>query len=195
MKTAGSPSVALTTLSQHKAALRAAIVNLELGRRVLYDPAAQADVEELIARVEKENPTEAPADHPLRRARWRLLYTTSPIVLGRGRPGFAAPEVCWQVLDIEDGASEGKVCNEEEGVMRVLGFEWKWRNKIVGKVKALRGERFRLIFEKFTIGRWFKVPFPGPVVGWQDQGFMDHELRIARTQYGNVFVLERDGDA
>jgi PAP_fibrillin len=188
-------TAAPATLAARKQALYDAVAGLDLGRAVLDDAAAQARVDEVIKGIEAENPTVNPADDPLRQARWRLVYTTSPIVLGRNRPGFAAPETCWQVLEMEDGADEGQVLNEEEGVFRVFGAELRWRNRIVGRVKALRGERLRLKFEKFTIGKWFSVPFPGPVVGWQDQTFLDEQLRIARTQYGNVFVLERDVDA
>lgn len=192
---AGSGASAVgESLAARKQALYDAVADLDLGRAVLDDSEAQEELEELIKRIEVDNPTKDPADDPLRRAKWKLVYTTSPIVLGRNRPGFAAPETCWQVLEMADGEDEGRVLNEEEGVFNLLGAKIRWRNQIVGKVKALRGERLRLKFEKFTIGKWFSVPFPGPVVGWQDQTFLDDQLRIARTQYGNVFVLERDAE-
>jgi PAP_fibrillin len=190
---ADEPAIA-SSLASRKAALRAAVADLKLGSTILDNPGAQEEVEALIVRLEGANPTPNPADDPLRCARWRLLYTTSPIVLGNGRPGFARPESCWQVLDIEDGMGEGQLLNEEEGAVGILGFRLRWRNQSVGKVKALRGERLRLRIDKFTIGGWFSVPFPGPVVGWQDQTYLDEELRVARSQYGNVFVLERDID-
>ncbi len=95
---------------------------------------------------------------------------------------------------MDDGADEGKVRNEEEGVIRLFGLEFKWRNQINGKIRSLRGVRLRLKFEKFTIANLFSVPFPGPVIAWQDQTFLDDQMRIARTNYGNVFVLERDGE-
>lgn len=194
-----SPNVALSgsaskgDIADLKAALYAAVAGLDLGRAVLDDEAAQEDVEVHIRKLEALNPTPDPADDPLRRARWKLVYTTSPIVLGRDRPGFGRPEKCWQVLDMRDGEAGGCVRNEEEGAIRFLGLELRWRNQIVGVCKALRGERIRLKFEKFTLGNAISVKFPGPVVGWQDQTFLDDTLRIARTQYGNVFVLENDG--
>lgn len=187
----GAPSTS-TAIADQKAALRAAVRDLDFGRAVLNDAGAQERIDSLIRSLESLNPTLDPADAPLRRARWRLVYTNSPIVLGENRPGFARPDKSWQTLDMADGASEGTVSNEEEGGVRFLGREWRWRNQIVGVCRSLRGERIRLRFHKFTIGRFFAVPFPGPVVGWQDQTFLDEELRVARTHYGNVFVLERD---
>lgn len=93
---------------------------------------------------------------------------------------------------MEDGEDEGRVLNEEEGEPRVFGARLRWRSQFVGKVKAVRGERLRLAFEKFTIGKRLRLPLPGPVVGWQDVTFLDDELRITRTNFGNVFVLERE---
>eukprot|EP00173_Palmaria_palmata_P000309 Plantae.Rhodophyta-Palmaria_palmata.ctg11390.p2 GENE.Plantae.Rhodophyta-Palmaria_palmata.ctg11390~~Plantae.Rhodophyta-Palmaria_palmata.ctg11390.p2 ORF type:complete len:109 (+),score=28.82 Plantae.Rhodophyta-Palmaria_palmata.ctg11390:39-329(+) len=93
-----------------------------------------------------------------------------------------------------DGAAEGRVRNEEEGVVKFGLWEWRWRNRIVGKVKSLRGDRFRLKFERFLIGGWFNVAFPGPIIGWQDQTFLDDQLRIAWTHLGNVFVMEKEED-
>lgn len=116
-------------------------------------------------------------------------------MLGRNRPGFARPDQGWQVLEMEDGESEGRVLNEEEGGFKIFGiWDLKWRNAIRGRVKSLRGVRLRLKFEDFKLGKWFKVGFPGPIIGWQDQTFLDEELRIARTHYGNLFVLEKEKD-
>ncbi len=192
---AGSIPVSTSTnkadISERKAALYKAVEGLDLGRKILDDKEAQDEVEKHIVALEELNPTENPADHPLRRARWRIAYTTSPIVLGRNRPGFARPEFGWQTLDMVDGEDEGKVKNEEESGFNVLGLNFRFRNQIVGQCKALKGTRIRLKFEKFTLGNLISVPFPGPVVGWQDQTFLDEDLRIARTHFGNVFVLER----
>eukprot|EP00171_Calliarthron_tuberculosum_P020736 IDg20736t1 len=181
-------------IARRKTELYAAVADLDLGRVSLDDTEKQAEIDALIVELEKLNPTMDPADHPLRRARWRVVYTNSPIVLGRNRPGFSRPEKCWQTLDMVDGENEGRVRNEEEGVFRILGLELRWRNQIVGVCRALRGERIRLKFERFTLGSFLSVPFPGPVVGWQDQTFLDDNVRIARTHFGNVFFLERDAD-
>lgn len=189
---AGAAPATATSIADCKAALRSAVQDLDYGRAVLDDEAAQERVDALIQSLESLNPTPDPADDALRRARWKLVYTNSPIVLGQNRPGFARPEKSWQTLDMVDGEDEGRVVNEEEGAIRFLGRDWRWRNQIVGICRSLRGERIRLKFEKFTLGKFFAVPFPGPVVGWQDQTFLDEELRVARTHYGNVFVLERD---
>ena len=115
-------------------------------------------------------------------------------MLGRNRPGFVRPEKAWQVIDIEDEATEGKVMNEEEGSTKFLKIlPVRWSNVITGKIKGLKdGVRFRQKFEEFKLGKWFKVPFPANVVGWQDQTFLDDELRIARTHFGNVFVMKRE---
>lgn len=179
-------------IAERKAALYKAVENLDLGREILDDKNAQEEVDKHIVALEELNPTENPADHSLRRARWRIVYTTSPIVLGRNRPGFAKPEFGWQTLDMVDGEDEGNVKNEEESGFSVLGMNFRFRNQIVGRCKALKGTRIRLKFEKFTLGNLISVPFPGPVVGWQDQTFLDEELRVARSHFGNVFVLKRD---
>lgn len=179
-------------IASRKAELYSAVADLDLGRKVLDDETAQKELDKLIVRLEELNPTPDPADHPLRRARWRVVYTNSPIVLGRSRPGFSRPEKCWQTIDMVDGADEGCVQNEEEGVFNLFGMEFRWRNQIVGVCRALKGERIRLKFERFTLGKFISVPFPGPVVGWQDQTFLDDSCRVARTHFGNVFVLERE---
>lgn len=48
-------------------------------------------VDGLAAQLEKLNPTPKPLASPLLNGRWRLLYTTSPTVLGLNKPPFFRP--------------------------------------------------------------------------------------------------------
>jgi len=181
-------------ITSAKAELFRLISGLEMGTKILDDTTAQSEVNTAIISLEELNPTTNPADHPLRAGRWKLLYTNSAIVLGRNRPGFARPDIGWQTLEMADGESQGTIRNEEESTFTFFfgTLKFQVRNQIVGKCRAIKGTRIRLKFEKFTIGNLLQVPFPGNVVGWQDQTFLDEQLRIARTHTGNVFVLERD---
>ncbi len=70
------------SLAECKKTLYDAVAPLDFGRVSLDDEAKQAEIDALIADLESRNPTDNPADHPLRKARWRLVYTNSPIVLG-----------------------------------------------------------------------------------------------------------------
>lgn len=178
-------------ISKRKAVLYAAVSDVDMGRAVLDDDIARKEIDELVASLEAVNPTKLPTDSALCGGRWRLAYTDSKGTLGPTRPRSFHAEEIWQKVNMEDESFE----NGETGTFRIFGKPvFRWRNLIYGKCRGVRGTRLRLKFERFLVGGFLSVKFPGPAVGWQEQTYLDEDTRVCRTHLGSIVVMQREGD-
>lgn len=93
--------------------------------------------------------------------------------------------------------ADGKVVMIEEGSIPLpMGLRLPWRNIVFGtccewKARALRGSRLMLTVQTMRALNLFKVDVSWVGIGWQDQTFLDNEMRIVRTNKGNVMVMTR----
>jgi len=180
-----------TEISNRKAAVYAAVNGIDLGRDVLDDEAARTGIDELVKVLEAVNPTPAPARSESCAGRWRLAYTDSEVTLGATRPSRFYAEEIWQSLNLDTEVVE----MGEQGTFRLFGKPmFKWRNLIYGKFREVRGTRLRLKFERFLLGGFLDVKLPAPVVGWQEQTFLDEDTRICRTHLGSIIILRREDE-
>jgi len=183
--------VAQTEISKRKAAVYAAVDGIDLGRDVLDDAAARKEIDELVKSLEAVNPIPAPVDSASCAGRWRLAYTDSKGTLGHSRPRMFYAEEIWQSLSLDTESFE----MGEQGTFRLFGRPmFKWRNLFYGKCRGVRGTRLRLKFERFLVGGFLSIKFPGPTIGWQEQTFLDEDTRICRTHLGSIVVLRREDD-
>lgn len=187
-------------LADLKAALLLALADTERGLRVEKDRAKK--IEQLARALEAKNPTRSPLKSPLMNGRWALQYTTATSVLGKGKPGFARPRgPIHQTVDI----FTAQVKNEES--FEPLPFV-KFTNASVSSLDAQTDSRASVRPKAYTFAG-FKIDAPPASVGraardlemeatgagslaWMDTTFVDDELRISRSQSGDVFILVRD---
>ena len=187
-------------LADLKAALLLALADTERGLRVEKDRAKK--IEQLARALEAKNPTRSPLKSPLMNGRWALQYTTATSVLGKGKPGFLKPRgPIHQTVDI----FTAQVKNEES--FEPLPF-LKFTNASVSSLDAQTDSRASVRPKAYTFAG-FKVDAPPASVGraardlemeasgsgslaWMDTTFVDDELRISRSQSGDVFILVRD---
>ena len=187
-------------LADLKAALLLALVDTERGLRVEKDRAKK--IEQLARALEAKNPTRSPLKSPLMNGRWALQYTTATSVLGKGKPGFARPRgPIFQTVDI----FTAQVKNEES--FEPLPF-LKFTNASVSSLDAQTDSRASVRPKGYTFAG-FEFDAPPASVGraardlemeasgagslaWMDTTFVDDELRISRSQSGDVFILVRD---
>ena len=187
-------------LADLKAALLLALADTERGLRAEKDRVKK--IEQLARALEAKNPTRSPLKSPLMNGRWALQYTTATSVLGKGKPGFARPRgPIHQTVDI----FTAQVKNEES--FEPLPF-LKFTNASVSSLDAQTDSRASVRPKAYTFAG-FKVDAPPASVGraardlemeasgsgslaWMDTTFVDDELRISRSQSGDVFILVRD---
>ena len=196
----GGKSGSAAGLADLKAALLLALADTERGLRVEKDRVKK--IEQLARALEAKNPTRSPLKSPLMNGRWALQYTTATSVLGKGKPGFARPRgPIHQTVDI----FTAQVKNEES--FEPLPF-LKFTNASVSSLDAQTDSRASVRPKAYTFAG-FKVDAPPASVGraardlemeasgsgslaWMDTTFVDDELRISRSQSGDVFILVRD---
>ena len=196
----GGKSGSAAGLADLKAALLLALADTERGLRAEKDRVKK--IEQLARALEAKNPTRSPLKSPLMNGRWALQYTTATSVLGKGKPGFARPRgPIHQTVDI----FTAQVKNEES--FEPLPF-LKFTNASVSSLDAQTDSRASVRPKAYTFAG-FKVDAPPASVGraardlemeasgsgslaWMDTTFVDDELRISRSQSGDVFILVRD---
>jgi len=196
----GNKSGSAAGLADLKAALLLALADTERGLRAEKDRVKK--IEQLARALEAKNPTRSPLKSPLMNGRWALQYTTATSVLGKGKPGFARPRgPIHQTVDI----FTAQVKNEES--FEPLPF-LKFTNASVSSLDAQTDSRASVRPKAYTFAG-FKVDAPPASVGraardlemeasgsgslaWMDTTFVDDELRISRSQSGDVFILVRD---
>ena len=187
-------------LSDLKSALLLALADTERGLRT--DGERRQKIEQLARALEAKNPTRAPLKSPLMNGRWALQYTTALEVLGKNRPGFLRPKgAIWQTVDI----FTLQVKNEES--FEPLPFV-KFKNATTSDLDAqtesragVRPKDWRVAGVKFDappdspsrMARNMEMKASGAgSLAWMDTTFVDGEMRISRSQSGDLFILVRD---
>ena len=187
-------------LADVKAALLLALADTERGLRA--DKERVKKIEQLARAMEAKNPTRSPLKSPLMNGRWALQYTTALNVLGKGKPGFMRPKgAIFQTVDI----FTLQVKNEES--FEPLPFI-KFTNASTSDLNAQTDSRASVRPKDYRVAG-FKVDAPPTSPGrvardlemeatgagslaWMDTTFVDGELRISRSQSGDLFILVRD---
>ena len=187
-------------LADVKAALLLALADTERGLRA--DKERVKKIEQLTRAMEAKNPTRSPLKSPLMNGRWALQYTTALNVLGKGKPGFMRPKgAIFQTVDI----FTLQVKNEES--FEPLPFI-KFTNASTSDLNAQTDSRASVRPKDYRVAG-FKVDAPPTSPGrvardlemeatgagslaWMDTTFVDGELRISRSQSGDLFILVRD---
>ena len=187
-------------LSDLKSALLLALADTERGLRT--DGERRRKIEQLARALEAKNPTRAPLKSPLMNGRWALQYTTALEVLGKNRPGFLRPKgAIWQTVDI----FTLQVKNEES--FEPLPFV-KFKNATTSDLDAQTESRAGVRPKDWSVaGVKFDAPPDSPSrmarnmemkasgagsLAWMDTTFVDGEMRISRSQSGDLFILVRD---
>lgn len=176
-----------------------AVSSLDLGRSALDNPGKQATISRLIEAIEAENPTPNPAHSPLVNGLWRLVFSDSADTLGAKRASSLQASYLTQRIEMNEDC-EGTFEILEGGKFSLVGIKIPWKNVISGQCKAATLEankgdslkRLTLKFESLKLGGVFNIKFPGPAIGWQDNTYLDDDMRIVHTNKGNVTVLQRD---
>ena len=187
-------------LSDLKSALLLALADTERGLRA--DKERVKKIEQLARALEAKNPTRSPLKSPLMNGRWALQYTTALNVLGKGKPGFLRPKgAIFQTVDI----FTLQVKNEES--FEPLPFI-KFTNASTSDLNAQTDSRASVRPKDYRVAG-FKVDAPPSSPGrvardlemeatgagslaWMDTTFVDGEVRISRSQSGDLFILVRD---
>lgn len=195
-----SPS---STLEDLKTGLKKALDGLNRGLNIDVDSPTmgqqEAQVEDLIERIEDLNDTEVPTKDPRMFGTWELLYTSSSItrffggatglqrLLPEGQVGRVE-----QYIDPENGTSE--VREELSFEIPVIGTPMKNVAVASGKIRATAEDR--QAWDPEYVQFYFFKQFAD---GWKtlrafqimDTTFLDDTLRITRGQTGSVAVFEK----
>jgi hypothetical protein len=175
-----------------KESLLRKVATLEGGLAVINNADAQKEVLRYIEDVERENESQQPTKDRRLAGAWRMIYTTSASILGAKRPKFLRPKELLQFIT----PAADQVLNVE--VVQPLGpGKISWTNKIWGNASVDGAKRVNLQFHQFEIF--------GPLLkfntgknerfrGWLDVTYLDDDLRIARGDENNIFVLVRDSN-
>ncbi|MCS7031721.1 MAG: PAP/fibrillin family protein [Gloeomargarita sp. SKYG116] len=181
-------------------------------RGLLVTPQVQAEIDQLVRRLEAQNPTPNPVQSPeLLSGCWQLLYTTSTDVLFLGRLPLVTLGQIYQVIQ----ADRNRVYNlaEAQGLPGLAGLV-----AVKARFEVLNPSRIAIYFEQSLLGvqqlvgyqqnptRWLsrleqdeslpllRIPLDSSrSQGWLDITYLDMDLRISRGDKGNVFVLGRAG--
>lgn len=187
-------------LADLKSALLLALADTERGLRA--DKERKKKIEQLARALEAKNPTRAPLKSPLMNGRWALQYTTALEVIGKGRPGFMRPKgAILQTVDI----FTLQVKNEE--TFEPLPFV-KFTKDSVSDLQAQTDSRAAVRPKDYRVaGIKMGAPPKTPArqaldwemeasgagsLAWLDTTFVDGEMRISRSQSGDLFILVRD---
>eukprot|EP00877_Chromochloris_zofingiensis_P013596 jgi/Chrzof1/8490/Cz03g13020.t1 len=151
-----------------------------LRRGLLASDEDQQQVESLVQRLEKLNPTPQALASPLLNGRWRLEYTTSGSILGANKPALFRPSgPIYQLLD----GPNLKAANRETA---------PFYNQVTAELTPLSANKVAVQFKTFKI--FGLLPITAPQAGGRGRGelavtYLDEELRISRGDKGNLFVL------
>jgi hypothetical protein len=187
-------------LADLKSALLLALADTERGLRA--DQGRRKKIEQLARALEAKNPTSAPLRSPLMNGRWALQYTSALEVLGKGRPTFMRPKgAIFQTVDI----FALQVKNEESfEPLPFLKFTSASTQDLEAQTEsraAVRPKDYRVAGIKVgappkTPGRraldWEMEASGAGSLAWLDTTFVDGEMRISRSQSGDLFILVRD---
>jgi hypothetical protein len=137
-------------------------------------------IDQICKQLEKVNPTKDPLKSPLINGKWLLRYTTSESILKKGRPAFLRPNgPIYQAINTD--------------TLRAQNLEtWPTFNQVTANLEPVSGSKVIVKFDQFKIGGLIGVKAPGRARGELDITYLDEELRIARGDKGNLFVLTMD---
>jgi len=148
-----------------------------LDRGVQSSEEDDEEMEKFIQQLEKINPTKAPLESPLINGKWELQYTTSKSILKSNIPkALRKLGPIYQCIDTR--------------TLQAKNIEtWPFFNQVQATLTPLSTSRVSVKFDKFLIGGLVPVKAPDSARGELEITFLDKEMRIARGNKGNVFVL------
>eukprot|EP00271_Cylindrocystis_brebissonii_P010647 TRINITY_DN26912_c0_g1_i1.p1 TRINITY_DN26912_c0_g1~~TRINITY_DN26912_c0_g1_i1.p1 ORF type:complete len:265 (-),score=47.03 TRINITY_DN26912_c0_g1_i1:711-1505(-) len=151
------------------------IAPLDCGRKATEED--EEAVEEVALRLEALNPTKAPVKSPLINGKWELKYTTAAGVLNKKfPPPLRKGGPIYQCIDTESLQAQ----NIES---------WPFFNQVQATLTPLSDTRVDVKFDQFKIASLIPVKSPESARGYLDITYLDEEMRIARGNRGNLFVL------
>ena len=177
----------------HPLVLTQTIAQLSDGKRngLKCTPAEAAELEEIIGMLERQNPTQAPAESALMDGSWRLLYTSTK----GGSAGKLGPFVGKVKQVMDHGA--GTYCNvlQLRGVRATLAAHWDVVDPSTWKV-IFDSISFRVLGKQLV-----KKPFPPSQTGIWRMTYLDERVRVLRASGSNtpdvenVYVLAKEPEA
>lgn len=171
--------------SAFKTALLERVRPLDFGRKVVDNPAEQEEIEALIRQVEAENKSTNPSADPNLSGDWQTIYTSSASILEVDRPSFLRSYKISQIIDARTLSAKN------ESVVKVGPFDFHYA--VEAKLVPQSDSKFEVNFVKFIINNWFTVDVENNdrFKGSLEITYLDEDLRIARGNKGNVFVLTK----
>jgi hypothetical protein len=176
-----------------KESLLRKIAELDVGRTIIDNPGAQKNIMKYIEAVEFDNSSAKPTEDPNLAGSWRMVYTTSPVILGSRRPSFLRPRKLLQFI----APAGDQILNVE--IIQPLGpgNGVSWTNKIRVNASVEGDKRVNVQFRQFELFGpliKYKTENDKRFSGWLDVTYLDADMRISRGSENNVFVLVRDAE-
>jgi hypothetical protein len=183
VKNAISLSSILKTFVTNRRKLKKEI--LDIARRTnrgLNESATdRQNIIKIFEQLEKLNPTKETLSSSLVNAIWKLEYTTSDSILGRGRNPKVGP-ILQEIDAIKRFAQNSEV-------VKYFNFI-KVPQKVTAEIIPTSKTKCDVQFKRFTIG---PISFNAPksFKGTLDVTYLDEDMRLSRGDKGNYFVLTR----
>ena len=179
-------------------------------RGLLVNAAQQQAILAAIANLEDFNPTPRPLASNLLEGDWRLLYTTSKALLNIDRLPFFQLGQIYQCIRVETNSvyniAEIYGIPALEGLVSVAAkftpvsqsrVQVKFQRSIIGLQRLIGYTTPGNFVQQIESGHFQnKLAFDFPIQSqqqqaWLDITYLDDDLRIARGNEGNVFVLSK----
>ncbi|MDB9474718.1 PAP/fibrillin family protein [Dolichospermum circinale] len=179
-------------------------------RGLLVNAAQQQAILAAIANLEDFNPTPRPLASNLLEGDWRLLYTTSKALLKIDRLPFFQLGQIYQCIRVETNSvyniAEIYGIPALEGLVSVVAqftplspsrLQVKFQRSIIGFQRLIGYTTPGNFVQQIESGHFQnKLAFDFPIQSqqqqaWLDITYLDDDLRIARGNEGNVFVLSK----
>ncbi len=178
-------------------------------RGLLSGEIERAAIEEAIAGLEAENPTQRPTQRDdLLDGNWRLLYTTSQDLLNLGQFPLWTLGQIYQCIRTQTGrlynVAEVSGLPFLEGILSVRAkisplseerVSVKFDRRILALQRAIdyrNPEDFANKVEAENIGPAIDIPVNDDQLNWLDTTYLDEDLRVGRGSGGSIFVLTKN---
>ena len=174
------------------AEIKAAIVELssttEGGIKDTELLTTRAQMEELLAALEQQNPTKGPSRSQLFSGKWDLLWSTEREVLFAREKGLFLDGPCTgvtQTIDAKGGRLENRIEFAGGGFLQVLSSLEPDED----------GNGFSFAFSSCSLGwrRLLEIPLPPFGKGNARVTFLDDTMRVQRDSRGDTLVCTRKG--